>query len=215
MDGGRKIQEEQELDGLTQRQIKFMNTNEISNTANPRLKRIQLVSQIAKYVCYAFLAFSVGFCILFQPWTVPAGFYAKVSVSRSAMLILYQIALWLWYWKMTRLFHFFEQGKIFAADTIRCIKILGLLFLAGWLITTLLHFFPMPMQDNAPPTPIVPGAAWTVVKTGSHFYRMGFFSFDFGTGINFGQLFLGLMIVLIAWIMDEGRKIQEEQELTV
>jgi hypothetical protein len=44
---------------------------------------------------------------------------------------------------------------------------------------------------------------------------MGFFSFDFGTGINFGLLFAGIVIVLIAWIMDEGRKIQEEQELTV
>ena len=29
------------------------------------------------------------------------------------------------------------------------------------------------------------------------------------------QLFVGLLIIFIAWIMDEGRKIQEEQELTV
>jgi Protein of unknown function (DUF2975) len=28
-------------------------------------------------------------------------------------------------------------------------------------------------------------------------------------------LFVGLLIIFIAWIMDEGRKIQEEQELTV
>jgi hypothetical protein len=44
---------------------------------------------------------------------------------------------------------------------------------------------------------------------------MGFFSFDFGTGIDFGLFLAGVVIVLIAWIMDEGRKIQEEQELTV
>ncbi|MEI9863261.1 MAG: DUF2975 domain-containing protein [Limisphaerales bacterium] len=36
-----------------------------------------------------------------------------------------------------------------------------------------------------------------------------------GVEITFGQLVLGLLIILIAWIMDEGRKIQEEQELTV
>jgi len=30
-----------------------------------------------------------------------------------------------------------------------------------------------------------------------------------------GELAVGLLIILIAWIMDEGRKIQEEQELTV
>jgi hypothetical protein len=29
------------------------------------------------------------------------------------------------------------------------------------------------------------------------------------------EMFFGGLIVLIAWIMDEGRKIQEEQELTV
>jgi hypothetical protein len=28
-------------------------------------------------------------------------------------------------------------------------------------------------------------------------------------------LFMGLLIIFVAWIMDEGRKIQEEQELTV
>lgn len=30
-----------------------------------------------------------------------------------------------------------------------------------------------------------------------------------------GKLLLGLLIVLFAWVMDEGRKIKEEQELTV
>ena len=44
---------------------------------------------------------------------------------------------------------------------------------------------------------------------------IGFFSFDFGTGIDFGTLFVGASVILAAWIMDEGRKIQEEQELTV
>ena len=29
------------------------------------------------------------------------------------------------------------------------------------------------------------------------------------------SLFVGFLIIFIAWIMDEGRKIQEEQELTV
>ena len=49
----------------------------------------------------------------------------------------------------------------------------------------------------------------------THTYRLGFFSFDFGTVIDFGVLLGGLIVVLIAWIMDEGRKIQEEQALTV
>ena len=33
--------------------------------------------------------------------------------------------------------------------------------------------------------------------------------------LSVGPVLAGLMIIFIAWIMDEGRKIQEEQELTV
>jgi hypothetical protein len=32
---------------------------------------------------------------------------------------------------------------------------------------------------------------------------------------DFAKLAVGFLFVLLAWIMDEGRKIQEEQELTV
>jgi len=34
-------------------------------------------------------------------------------------------------------------------------------------------------------------------------------------GLSMTPFFLGLLIIFFAWIMDEGRKIQEEQELTV
>ena len=33
--------------------------------------------------------------------------------------------------------------------------------------------------------------------------------------LSMGPVLAGLMIIFVAWIMDEGRKIQEEQELTV
>ena len=33
--------------------------------------------------------------------------------------------------------------------------------------------------------------------------------------LSMTPVFAGLMIIFIAWVMDEGRKIQEEQELTV
>ena len=44
--------------------------------------------------------------------------------------------------------------------------------------------------------------------------KTGFFNFSIGR-IDFGLLLSGIIIFIIAWIMDEGRKIQEEQELTV
>jgi len=33
--------------------------------------------------------------------------------------------------------------------------------------------------------------------------------------LSMNPIFIGLLVIFIAWIMDEGRKIQEEQELTV
>jgi len=33
--------------------------------------------------------------------------------------------------------------------------------------------------------------------------------------LSTNPLFIGLLIIFVSWIMDEGRKIQEEQELTV
>ena len=182
---------------------------------NFRLERIQLVSRIARYACFVVLAFSVGFCLFHPTWILPPGFNVDFAAGRTALMILMQVVLWFWYWKLTQLFHYYGRGLIFAAETIRCIKILGLLFITGWLITTTLHFFPVVAEQLHRQIPVSPEGGWKVVDTSAHFYRMGFFSFDFGTGINFGQLMLGMMIVLIAWIMDEGRKIQEEQELTV
>ncbi len=83
--------------------------------------------------------------------------------------------------------------------------------MVGWVFMAVSHFLyqPYPLVPHTPP----PGAISSTIT--QHIYRMGFFSFDFGTGIDFGVLLGGLIVVLVAWIIDEGRKIQEEQELTV
>src|ERR1700722_1162323 len=39
--------------------------------------------------------------------------------------------------------------------------------------------------------------------------------FQFSAGDSIIPIYAGLLIIFIAWVMDEGRKIQEEQELTV
>jgi hypothetical protein len=184
-----------------------MNANEISPKANVRMNRIKIVSRITKYVCYVFLTFSIGF---YSFMTSPGSAF-KANAWRALLVVMFQIVLWVWYWKLARLFHFYERGLIFAAETIRCIKTLGLLCVIGWTLGSTLHFVPRP--EPQPQAALPPGV--TIVKQTTHTYRMGFFSFDFGTGIDFGLLVNGIIIVLIAWIMDEGRKIQEEQELTV
>jgi len=181
-----------------------MNANEISPKLNPRLKRIKIVSRIAKCICFVFFVFTIVFLLLSSmAWSHWA---PKLNVWRALLVTMFQIVLCIWYWKLSRLFCFYERGLIFAAETIRCIKILGFLFVTGGLINSILRLLP-----KSPPPVLPPGVTQTTGAT----FHMGFFTFDFGTPIDFGLLLAGSVIIVIAWIMDEGRKIQAEQELTV
>jgi hypothetical protein len=149
-------------------------------------------------------------------WKLPSAHPGLEAGTHNSFWILYQISMWVWYWKLARLFGFYERGMTFAAETIRCIKILGLLCIIGWFLGTMSHFVMPPVPLAGPSGKLIMShTLHTTSMTIWHTSYFGFFSFDFGTGINFGQFFIGVIIVLIAWIMDEGRKIQEEQELTV
>jgi hypothetical protein len=199
-----------------------MNTTEIWAKDTSRLQRIKIVSRLARYVCFIFLTFSIG---LFLHSILTSSRDQSVQVDwRDAFLLLFEIVLWLWYWNLARLFRFYERGQIFSADTIRCIKKLGILFVAGWLIGMPMRVSPFHRQVPPPPPPSATVSSQdasektayiTRVRIVTHTFREGFFSFDFGTGVDFGLLLGGAVIILVAWIMEEGRKMQEEQELTV
>lgn len=196
-----------------------MNATEISPKANPRLLRIRTVSRLVKWAIFALGSFSIIF-VLFSSLSIASS--SKINVWHALFVFSFQIVICLWYWKLTRLFHYYERGLIFAAETIRCIKLLGVLWLAGWVFLTAAHFSPRPptaqttisRSDQDPPN-IISARIHPTTVTVSHPFRIGFFTFDFGTGIDFGMPLGAVIIILIAWIMDEGRKIQEEQELTV
>jgi hypothetical protein len=187
-----------------------MNANEISPKANPRLKRIKIVSRIAKYIFLAFFIFMIGLDIFFFRTLLGM---LEVSWKIAPFLILSEIVSLVWYWKLSRLFNFYEHGAIFSPQTSRCIKFLGVLCILEWLVS-----FVVCVLFSWPPSSLELNSMNIFqIKTsvGTHTFHTGFFSFDFGTGIDFGTLVAGMAIVLIAFIMDEGRKIQEEQELTV
>lgn len=212
-----------------------MNANEISPKANPRLNRIKTVSRVVKYATFVFLALSIAFFLLFF---VPISLTSihKISVWYVLFLYSFQIVVCVWYWKLIQLFRFYERGLIFAAETIRCIKTLGILWVMGWLLLTALHFSShkpsirsiSPPEDTSASKQTTNSEAFQaaskdvssstnspVVTIKKSYIRIGFFYFDFGAGIDFGSPLIGMIVFLIAWIMDEGRKIQEEQELTV
>jgi hypothetical protein len=212
-----------------------MNANEISPKTNPRLNKIKTVSRVVKYATFIFLALSIAFFLLFF---VPISLVSirKISVWYVLFLYSFQIVVCVWYWKLIQLFRFYEKGLIFAAETIRCIKTLGILWVMGWLLLTGLHFsshklstrsISLPTDVSASsqtahaeafqtsPKDVLSSTNSPVVTIKKSYIRIGFFYFDFGTGIDFGSPLIGIIVFLIAWIMDEGRKIQEEQELTV
>lgn len=194
-----------------------MNANEVAPNPNARLNKIKAVSRAAKFLVLGFLVFTAWFLVMeilrqgsamFQnaKAVAPGGRQdVLVPLCRSLAVLGFQVVLCLWYWKLSRLFRFYERGLIFGAETIRCIKVLGGLFFTGGMFNTVLHSLPKPSPPVSPPGATI----------ATHIFQMGFFRFDFGTGIDFGLLLAGAIIILIAWIMDEGRKIQEEQALTV
>ena len=187
-----------------------MNANEITPKTNPRLTRIQKVSRWFRYFVLANLVFNVGFVAVSFLSTGLRGFG---MTSRGLLLGATELLMFFWFWKLAQLFRLYERGLFFAAETIRCIKTLGMICVIGWMTLVAVRFTPRPEPVSySPPAGAV--ASKTVIGE-KHYYRMGFFSFDFGTGIDFGTLFVGASVILAAWIMDEGRKIQEEQELTV
>jgi Protein of unknown function (DUF2975) len=191
-----------------------MNANDISPKANARLNRIRIVSRLVRYAFLALFIVSIIFFFsssLYWPSSSPSSAF-RDNTWRALCMVALQIVLCVWYWELAQLFRFYERGLIFAPEAIRCIKILGFLCVINWTImsawNTLTHLFPPPAS------PVMPMPPTVVVEVAKPSFRMGFFSLSYG-GINLGMLLAGTVIILIAWIMDEGRKIQEEQELTV
>jgi hypothetical protein len=189
-----------------------MNANENSPKPNFRLNRIRNVGRIVRYIFLALFILSIVYFFFGVLLSSGPSWNFKGNPWRALCVVATQVVICLWYWKLARLFGFYERGLIFASEAVRCIQFLGLLCVAQWMLGTLYHillkYYPIiPFQPT-----LLPGVSVTVKE--AVVSRMGFFSFDIW-GINFGFLLAGTVIVLIAWIMDEGRKIQEEQELTV
>jgi hypothetical protein len=207
----------------------------ISPKADFRLNRIKMVSRVVRVPMLAMFLY-LAFFGIFQVGRGGSGFYiflANLSTwfptaNHSTGVPTYILSLaWIddlidapgiaiisaiGFWKLAKLFRFYERGLIFTSETVRCIKFLGVLCAVQWMLQVIHHFlfsnYLAPwFQSTLPPK-------FTGHIRDMSFNNPFFFSFPIGN-INFGLLLAGIVIVLIAWVMDEGRKIREEQELTV
>ncbi len=112
---------------------------------------------------------------------------AILSSDSSTWLLVHegvQLLLFLfWYRKVIELLRFFEKGILFTAETVRCLQVLGGIYLVGFAVSLCFYFLPHDAGRRL--------------------------------ALLFSDPFVGLFIIFIGWLIDEARKIREEQELTV
>ena len=191
-----------------------MNANEISPKANFRMNRIQKVSRcIRLFLLFGIPLFAFVWFPLFlgmanqwhhdharwvedlryvvlliaNYWFGPPTFWDVFDAHRLPFLIygLFWLAVFFfWFCTILKLLGFFEKGILFTAETVRCLQILGGIYILKFMLQLTLYVLMFP--DS--------GQVLTVGTSG---------------------LFAGMLIIFIGWLIDEARKIREEQELTV
>ena len=98
--------------------------------------------------------------------------------------------------RLRDLFRYYEKGMIFTANNVACYRSLGKALIA-WVICD-----------------VVKNSLLSIVLTldnppGQRVITLGLYSADFTA------VFVGIVILTIAWVMDEGRRIQEDQALII
>jgi DUF2975 family protein len=182
-----------------------MSANEISSKANFRMNRIQKVSKCIRLfllygipimvVCFFASGFFISKGWLDNQLQTPDGIMVTklnqtLKAHETAVLLeeVFSLAIFLfWYRTTLKLFGYFEKGILFTAETVRCIQILGGIYIVKFLLHTAFSFF-IPAVDFPVHTEAAKGLS---------------------------ALFAGLPLIFIGWLIDEARKIREEQELTV
>ncbi|MBA3662404.1 MAG: DUF2975 domain-containing protein [Gammaproteobacteria bacterium] len=99
-------------------------------------------------------------------------------------------------YSLIKLFKLYEKGEIFSINHVRDIRNIGYALLTGQLLEPFYQFMMgLVLTLNNPPHHRY--AAITLDQT------------------NIGILLTALMVILISWIMAEGCKLREEQQLTI
>lgn len=113
------------------------------------------------------------------------------AVSALPMLVELFILI-----SLIKLFKLYEQGEIFSLNNVRYIRNIGYALMASQIVDLIYQ--------------ALMGLALTLNNPHGHRYMK--ISIDQN---NFAILFAGCIVILISWIMAEGCKLREEQQLTV
>lgn len=174
-----------------------MNVNEIFPKANARLNRIQKVSRCfraAFFISTLLLAITTLWCSAGLIFFSVIQWHGVGEVMRFSLAAGTNFVCAVGAWFCCRLFNLYSRGDLFSSKIVHYIRRIACLCFIVMLAQFLCKWF-LPGYNE--PLETLPGWEWTA-WLGLIFY-----------------LFPSFLILFIAWIMDEGRKIQEEQELTV
>ncbi len=100
-------------------------------------------------------------------------------------------------WRLKKLFHNYKKGNVFSIENVQTYQVLGWLFFLDGLLAK-------------------PISEMLMILTATLSNPVGhrYISLSFGTP-NLESLFCGVLIIVISWVMREGYKLQEDQELTI
>ena len=175
-----------------------MNTNEISLKVNSLLNRIHKISTFLRIVFFA-SAVIFGFIGILGYGITLAGLHPSLSFYLNLSSLGRAVECWFAY----KLFACYVRGDLFSPTTvryIRCIGIVSLLMGIGNIFDALHHQLHNGWFQHVNSSPWIVEIVLYLQMILFHLVH---------------NLVTGFVILFIAWIMDEGRKIQEEQELTV
>jgi hypothetical protein len=176
-----------------------MNANEISSKAdNFRMNQIKKVSPFLRtFFLISAIIFGVigvlGFLI------AATNKYSVLSFSLNFSSVVHAVECWFAY----KLFSCYVTGDLFTVASIQWMRWIGImsLLMGGWDICHLLYLHTYDgYWRHVYYAPWIQGM---IVVLQFIFFQLVY------------NLAFGVVIIFIAWIMDEGRKIREEQELTV
>lgn len=117
-------------------------------------------------------------------------FLAFLAQLPPTLIVMYQFVI------LRRLFGFYEKGKIFAAENVECYRRLG------WM---LMVWVGCEIAGNS----LLSVALTLGNPPGQRVITLGVSSAELAS------LFIGSVVLVVSWVMDEGRKIAEEQSLFV
>lgn len=177
-----------------------------------RIRKISRFCQICFLIIFCLLPVSVTlFWIFINELHAAYGYVVFLNASKKIELftnwpitlnmkvvgligeLIYVCVLMAIFYFLTKLFGLYSRGHIFTRENVRYIRLIGYAFIWKPILTLPTYWIlSYAMYMNNPVS----------IKTTYSYF-------------DSNDILIGLIIIIVSWVMDEGRKLQEEQSLII